>query len=448
MEEKSSRRRLFGFIACAGQLAALFPFAVMFESLSVGGFVVWHFLAIYAVWTAFREFGLLAATLTERAKWGRLPKKLHPLMNFLSKTAFLIPTIAFIAVGVRLGFGTDVFFYLLPPGIAICIAGNICMGRGYSEIFTKAWFGVYMISAVLTMIMLATDKKLDVSPAAGQILCAGFAVVILLLVVLTNQTNIDNCTKQRDSGKAALPHGLRTYNTLIVFGIFAVALGLFVFAKPLGRLVLRVVSAVVGAVLFIMEKFAALFEFDESELMPSEGFDEYLIPAQETSGGWHDIMITLAIIAGIVCLIVFRKQIVRAIKAFFAPLFRNRAKGADTPFADEITSSDAKQLSARARRKAERELARRYSRETDPERKFRLGYALFLAQLSHTKHAPELSDTTDTHRAKGESAFGESLSEFTETYNKVRYADIPPTTEELNAQSELLTRLSSADIGK
>lgn len=448
MEAKSSRRRLFGVLACAGQLAALFPFAVMFESLSVGGFVVWHFFAVYAVWTAFREFGHLAAALTERAKWGRLPKKLHPLMNFLSKTAFLIPAAAFIAVGVRLGFGTDVFFYLLPPGIAVCIAGNVCMGREYSEVFTKAWFGVYMVSAVLTMIMLSTDKKLDVSPAAGQILCAGLAVVILLLVVLTNQANIDNCTKQRDSGKAALPRGLRTYNTLIVFGIFTVALGLFVFAKPLGSLVLRIVSAVVGAVLFIMEKFAALFEFDDVEFAPSEGFDEYVTADTEFASGWNDILMTLGIIAGIVCIIVFRRQIVRAIKAFFAPLFRNRAKHADTPFADEITSSDAKQLSARALRKAERELARRYSRETDPERKFRLGYAMFLAQLSRTKHAPEPSDTTDAHRAKGERAFGESLSEFTETYNKVRYADIPPTTEELNAQSELLARLSSADSGK
>ncbi|MDE6726307.1 MAG: hypothetical protein K2J80_00030, partial [Oscillospiraceae bacterium] len=277
------------------------------------------------------------------------------------------------------------------------------------------------------------------------ILCVGFAVVILLLVVLTNQRNIDNCTKQRDSGKAALPHGLRTYNTLIVFGIFAVALGLFVFAKPLGRLVMKVISAIVGAVLFIMEKFAALFEFDETPFLPSDGNNEYLIPDQEISSGWNDIMITLAIIAGIVCVIVFRKQIVRAIKAFFAPLFRSRAKGADTPFADEITSSDAKRLSVRARRKAERELARRYARENDPERKFRLGYALFLTQLSRTKHAPEPSDTTDTHRAKGERAFGESLSEFTEIYNKVRYADVPPTTEELNTESELLIRLSSAD---
>ena len=111
----------------------------------------------------------------------------------------------------------------------------------------------------------------------------------------------------------------------------------------------------------------------------------------------------------IILVIAFRKPIWNAIKNLFAPLFKNRKKAADVPFYDEITESSAKTLTPKAQKRAERELSKQYERENSPERKYRLGYALFLAKLRRTKCPPEPSDTTDIHREKGASAFNENL---------------------------------------
>ena len=440
MEATSKRHLFFKALAVLGQLASLFPFAVIFEALSLKTLVVWHFLAIYAVWLVFRTSGWLIGKLVSSLQKRKLPKKLIPLTNFLSQLGVVVPIAAFIALSVWRKSEPSAYVFIMTAGIIIYFGGNSSVGRSYSDIFSRTWFLMDLGASVIVMLGIALSEETEVSGTAGYALCVGFAVVTLLAAVLANQTNIDTQTKQRDAGKAALPEGLRRYNAFLVIGIVTVTLGLFVFAKPLAALLKTVIRAIVSAFIYLYMKFASLMSWtDETDFSTVGGEGSLIEPVSGSQIG--NILFAVALIAVIVLTIRFRKQIFGVIKSFFALFFRSRDKTFDKPFSDEVTSSDAKLTSPRARRRAERDLERRYSRETSPERKFRLGYALFLARLRRTEQPPVPSDTTDAHREKGEKAFGEDLGGFSAAYNKVRYGDCPPTSEELAAEDDLLRRI-------
>lgn len=445
MSERISKQHTFlKALAYIGQFAALFPLIPALEVLSIGAFIPWHFAAVYGVWLAFWTFGLLAARFIRRVRSGKnFSKKLVPIMNLLLKIGFLLPTALFITGCVLLKPNPGVYFCVLLGGIVIYFGGCFSLGKAYSDIFSRTWFALYMISSIIFTIMFALSVKGELAARGGRMLCFGFAFIILVSALLTNQTNIDTCTNQRDRGRAVLPWGLRRYNALLGMGIFAVALGLFAFAVPIANFLKMVGGAVVNAFLYIAKTIDGWFHYSDEpiEIEPVEdpGFNGGSIEANNSSVG--DFIAILMIAALIVLIIVFRKRIVQAIKNFFAPLFKDRRKTSDVPFADEITSSAAKPPTERMKRKEERELERRYDREASPERKYRLGYELFLLRLAKTSKPPKPSDTTDVHREKGESAFGEDMSGISETYNRVRYADVQPTSAELAEQFELLRKI-------
>lgn len=433
--------KIFTALALIGQLAALFPFAVM--SVAVGGEApeLWRFAVIFAIWALFRFFGFTAGSLAEKIKDGKASPKIHPLINFTARLACVIPLAAFIAACAVFSLPSALYFYTLPPSVAIYFGGYGSVGRSYSDVFTKGWFAVYPISALLLSVMLSAG---DVSaPWAGGALSAGLAIEILLFVVIANQANIDKCTNRRDAGKAALPRGLRRYNAVIVIAIFALSLGLFIFARPLGQLLMTAVVAVIGVVLLIIEFLGKIFT-------RSEAFDEKLTDSgsrltslsARLGVSSNDIFIALVVIVAVVLIIAFRNQIWSAFKRAFAAAFKNRDKRFDTPYVDEISTSQPN-TKKRAMKKAERELAKKYTRETSPALRYRLGYALFLARLRHTQNPPAPSDTTEIHRQKAEKAWNVDLSELSKTYDRVRYGDAVPTAAELEREEELLKSLKA-----
>lgn len=430
-------------LAAAGQLAALLPFAVM--SLAAGGEApeIPRFAVIFAIWGSFRFVGFLVGSLAERIKDKKAPK-LHPLINFTARFACLIPLAAFIAACVVFSLPSAFYFYTLPPSAAVYFAGYFAVGRSYSDVFTKGWFAVYPISAVLLSIMLAAGEIS--APWAGSVLSAGLAVEILLFVFIANQSNIDKCTKQRDAGKIALPRGLRCYNAVLVIAVFALSLGLFIFAEPLGQLLVTAIVAVIGAVMFVVDFFAKLVtSSNESSDNISDGASHLTTIPTRLGVSSNDFFIALVVVVAVILIIAFRKQIWSAFRRALAAAFKNRDKRFDTPYVDEISTSRPN-VKKREVKKAERELAKKYARETSPALRYRLGYALFLARLRHTQNPPVPSDTTEIHREKGERAFNVELSELAKTYDKVRYGDAVPTVGELAREEELIRSLSGKKL--
>lgn len=440
MNENASRQHSFlTMLAYVGQFAALFPFVTAFEVLGAGAFVVWHFPLFYGIWLAFWTLGILIGILIRRMENRRkVSKKLLPFMYFLAKVGFLLPAAIFITVCVWLRTGTAVCFFALLGGIAIYYGGSLFVGRPYSEIFSKAWFMLYTVAAVTFTVLFSLSENKQAAPRGKFLLCAGFAVIVLFSAVIINQANVDACTNQRDRGRAVLPWGLRRYNALLGAGVFVVALGLFAFAGPIAAFFRSIIGALIQAFVYIVK----FFDRDESGSEPSTSMpEEENVELVQPDGVFSDAAVNISAIILVVLLFIFREPIIAGIKNFFSFLFKKKNRGNNSPFADEITKSSVKPPSGRMKKKAERELERRYSREASPNRRYRLGYALFLTRLSRTDAPPDPADTTDVHREKGESAFKESLRGMSETYAMVRYADVQPTEEELSAQSEFLRRI-------
>ncbi len=432
-------------LARTGQLVSLFPFAVAYEAFGVGKYTAWHFLAIYAAWAVFYGLGALAGRLAESfAARRRHSKRLVPIMNFLSKMGFILPTAGFIAAGIALKMPEAVYYYILTAAVISYFGGVLGVGRSYADIFSLGWCILYLAAGTCAAVAFGTLESKELAESGSVMLCAAFAVVILLSAALKNQSNIDKCTNRRDHGKAVLPRGLRSYNAALGGGIFAAALGLFLFAKPLGRLIGAFVGLLIRAFLSVLSLLSSCAPIPEEEPPREIDNTEHIepLPVIMTNNSTEDIVTAVIVVMLLVAATAFRKQIWNALKSLLEPLFRTRDKTNDIPFADEITeSSEKRKLTRSSERKAERELMRRYARERSPKRKYRLGYALFLLRLSRTEKPPKRYDTTDEHRKKGESVFKEELGELTRVYNKVRYAEYTPSARELEAESELLKKL-------
>ena len=125
-----------------------------------------------------------------------------------------------------------------------------------------------------------------------------------------------------------------------------------------------------------------------------------------------------------------------------APLFRESRLEAPQPFADEITDTMSKSDFARSQRRTEQRLLRQFKKESDPRKKFRFGYGLFMLRLSRSAFPPLPADTTSVHSQKGISAFRrEEIADMVSVYNEVRYGDKIPSPEHLEAQRRLIEEL-------
>lgn len=440
--EKSIGSGMLRLAAVFGQFLALFPLAAAFCGLGAGGYLPWIFCVIYAVWGAFYAAGYLLGKLARELELsGKPSKKAQPLILFLSRAAVVVPTAVFIAVVIIARINTQWLFYVLPGGVIAYFGAHNSVGKGYSDVFSRAWFAMYFILAVFVSAMLWSSHEEELLSAGISRLCAGFAVMIILSAVLTNQTNIDVCTKQRAGGKSVLPGGLRRYNAVLITVIFAAATGLFLFARPLAELV-KLLMAVIGrGILFIFRSLGSCVQTTPGGEMPDEpGSVSDIIPPEGTNN-LANVIYALLLIGMLIVIIRLRRQIWSALKSLFEPLFRKSSAGLDIPFYDEILASDARSLTPRARRRTERELARQYRRESDPARRYRFGYALFLIRLGKTNRPPLPADTTTVHREKGESAFEKDLGELSAVYNRVRYGEAAPTADELSRQERLLTEI-------
>ncbi|MBD5130922.1 MAG: hypothetical protein HDT43_13510 [Ruminococcaceae bacterium] len=423
--------------AVFGQFLALFPFAAAFCGLALKRYAVLAYLAVYAVFAVFYAAGHLCGRFAHEMTPGGKRKS---VIMFISRAAVLVPSALFIAGVLAFDLPSMALFYVLPGGIAAFFGAHGGEGRSYTDKFSRGWFALYFAAGLFTAVLLWSSREEELAADGMLQLCAGFAVMILLSALLANQTNIDVCTNQRGGGRSVLPDGLRRYNAVLITVICAVTIGLFLFAKPLAGLIKYLVSLLIRGFLSVMEALSSCVWIEPEDMTPDGSGNVSEIEPGFTSA-LAELLFAVLIIGLLVVIFKLRRQIWELIKSVFEPLFRAREKSSDIPFYDEILVSDAKRLAPRARRRVEHELAKQYKRESDPARRYRLGYALFLVRLGKTERPPLPVDTTTVHREKGESVFERDLGELSGVYNRVRYGETAPTAEELAEQEKLLTEL-------
>ena len=434
-------KKLLMALAVLCQFLVLFPFLVMSEGIGFGGFTWWHYAAMYAAAAAFWAVGRL---LCGWASGAGLSRRGRAWAVFLSRVGFIAPGAAFCVVCGMAGLHSGLYLYLLPGCIAAYFGGYLSVGKDYSEVFSRGWFGVYFVAAVIAAVLLSfTHDDLICSTGMSQ-LCVSFGALIIVAAVLTNQTNIDVQTRQRAGGRAVLPAGVRRTNALMIAAVGAVIVGLFMFAKPFGNALFEGIRALVRFLMSLLNRGRQDVE-DDNELAENTGDP---IDYTTNENPYADLLMYL-LAAGIVFLIVkFRRQIWGFIREIFAPLFKEPVREEAAPFFDEVSASGDAKYSSVSGARTERELLKRYRRETDPAMKYREGYELFLMRLGRTAFPQLPTDTTTLHTDKGAKAFAGrvpegDIPEMIRTYDRVRYGGEIPDSNELERLDRLLQNIKA-----
>lgn len=427
-------RGILRFIAAAAQLLSVLPLAVLCEGAGYGGFTWWHFALLYAAFATFYGCGRLAAA------WalGRSHKREYRAFAvFSSKIAIALPIAAFIAVCSAAGFSTAPYLYALPAAAVMYYGGYTSYGKEYSDIFTRGWFALYFVLAIIAAVIVGLTKDAELTAAANFQLCAGFGVLIVLSAILTNQTNIDICTHQRDAGKTVLPRGLRRYNSLLAAAVAAAVCALLLLAVPLGQLFGSALRLLITLIVRFLQGLGGGSEATDAVL---SGTDSTEASANITDNSVAEALSALMFVGIAVLLFALRKHIAELFRQIFAPLFK--AKRAEEPLAytDEISAVTGG--SGIPRRKRAQQLYRLYRKETDPALKYRLGYRFMLLRLSLTQYPPCPADNTDIHREKGEIGLRtDKVRRIVEIYNRLRYGGQIPTEEEIGFEEAFIEEI-------
>ncbi len=417
--------RALRFLAVIGQLITVMPFVVLCDAVGFDGFVWWHCPAMYGVIILFWLLGRLCGS------WGMNPRhsrSFRPKAAFLSRSAFAVPVIAFFIVCGGFGLSSALYIYLLPAAIIMFFGGHSSCRKEYTDIFTRGWFALYFVAAVISNVIIWFTREEELIAPGSFLLCFGFGALIIIAAVLTNQTNIDTCTHQRDAGKQVLPQGLRRYNAWLVAAVVSVTVVLFLFTKPVAELLFLGVKQIILLLLWLFTRGG---EAPENNVLTEEGGSGGL--AVSPADNSFAQATTLLLIAGIaVILFLLRKPIAELLRTLFAPLFRVSETVGEAAYSDEVTEVPSTSHSAFSRRRTEQQLYRLFRKETDPSEKYRLGYKLMLLRLEDTPFHTVPTDNTDIHRVKGENGLrNDKVERIVQIYNDVRYKGRVPAAEEI-----------------
>lgn len=421
-------------LAIIAQLLSVLPLAVLCEGAGYGGFTWWHFLLLYAAFAAFYGSGRLAAA------WalGKSHKREYrALVAFSSKLAIALPIAAFIAVCAAADFSTALYLYALPAAVIMYYGGYISYSKEYSDIFTRGWFALYFVLAIIAAVIVGLTKNAELTAAADFQLCAGFGVLIVLSAILTNQTNIDICTHQRDAGRSVLPRGLRRYNCLLSAAVAAAVCALLLLAVPLGQLFGSALRLLITLIVRLLQGLGGGSEATDAAL---SGTDSAEISMDITDNSIAGALSVLMFVGIAVLLFALRKHIAELIRQIFAPLFRNKVTEELPAYTDEL--SEVAISSGIPQRKRAQQIYKLYRKETDPAAKYRLGYRFMLLRLSLTQYPPYPADNTDIHRGKGEIGLKtDKMQRIVEIYNRLRYGGQIPTEEEIRFEEAFIEEI-------
>ncbi len=430
--------KLLSGAAVCGQLMALFPFAVLFNALGTGKYSFPVYLIIYAAWALFYGAGFAAAKAAGRI-CGKSESGNGAVMA-VSRLAVIVPSILFIVVNQLCGFTPASYLYVLTAAILAYFGGYSSAGRKYSGKFTPLWLILYFASALTAAFLLHLSKNEELISDGTLQLCVGFAAMVVMSAVLINQTTIDTRTRQRSAGKLLLPSGLRGFNTAIVLVISILAMGIFLFSTPISRGLFELVKLIGTGVYFVVKAYNLWFWGDDLKGNGGGGSGQG-IGEQEAleTNRYGELIMAVVIIVVLIILFILRKPIIEAIKGLFSVFGKKRKEEDELPYFDELSKS--KTLSPRKMKKLRRAEFKRYEKETEPSRKYRMGYGLYLSELREAGGSPQPSDTTVVHAEKGESVFGNCCADIEEqrdVYGRIRYGDGSPSEEELARQKEMI----------
>lgn len=429
------KKSVLMFLSVTGQLLSVFPFVVLCEGVGLGRYIWWHYPAFFAVICVFYVWGRICALWAVSPRHSR---EFRPKAIFLSRAAITLPVLIFIIVCASLRLSGMLYLYLLPAAIIMYHGGHATAEKEYADVFTRGWFALYFVAAVVTSVLLWFTHKENIRSIGGAQLCIAFGVLIIISAVLVNQTTIDTCTHQRDAGRAVLPNGLRSYNGALTFAVVGVIVGACIFVVPVAQFLMWCIKNVISWLIMLIQSLNKNAAVDDILSGESEGG----IAVDVADNSAAELLTILLAIGILVLIIVFRRQIAEFFREMIAPLFRIKDEPVSVGYTDEVSDITGEDGGILSRRKVQQKLYKQYRKEQDAVKKYRLGYRLMLIRLTETPFAPVVTDNTDIHCIKGENGFRtDSVEKIVSIYNDVRYSGRIPTVEEIRFEEEFIENI-------
>ena len=275
----------------------------------------------------------------------------------------------------------------------------------------------------------------DVKETVLDVVVVMFMVELCLASLLINQSSIYDKANRRKETRTMLPKGLSWYNAILVLGVTLIGLFLFLFRDNVVWFLNETVRLAIYAALFLIKGEAEFMAIDSGD-SASIGSGYY---PPEANDAWNVIFI----LAFIACIIIFRKQILSAIKNLFKRIYGFFVKETEQSLAEpEFTDIFEELGSARNKKDVAitySKLLRKYKNESDGVKKYRLGYQIILKQLKAFNAGIKGADTVFVQHEKGKSLCGADFRLVTECYDRLRYNNAIVTDEELMVLDRLVS---------
>ncbi len=418
---------LLKIISVIAFAAVVFPFLICFDSLINKNISPLRILYYYGVGAVISFIGYIGAQLSKTHKKLRIPIRIFGLITFAA---------GFLSVPVAGNF--DMVFAHGVTCVFMFYIGERAGYKNFADMYPLAAFGTYIIIALIFYIISLFKTEADELAALPDIILAAFVIEVAASALLVNQSGIFDRANMRKETKASIPKGLTSFNAALVLGFTITGMLLCVFRKQIAWLIEQICLIIIKAIVALM----SLFDAERMEIETEAGEGGSFMGFMESPSA--HIFEALIIIALIVLLIVFRRKIFHAIRAFFSrlgALLSGRPEESEHPeFTDVFENYSS---SSRRNKKSDNlySVKRKFDSETDPRKKYRLGYRILLFRIKSVNQRLSPADTASVQAKRGYERFGKNEMDSTvSVYDGIRYGNTVPDSVELGELKSLIEK--------
>ncbi len=415
------RSGILKFLAVISFGLITLPFVLTNDVLSFENISVLRILAYYAGFGVIFGLGYMFGRVTVKRKKLILSERFAGLLTFCA-AFLLLPLTDEISVIFAVGASCVLWYFL----------GERAAHKHYADIFPAFMFGVYIGVTLLCYLFYGAMCSPELKEPVQTAVIIAFMTEMCLAALLINQSGIYDKANRRRETRTMLPKGLSGYNAALVTGITVCGLMLYVFADKIVWHLNEIVRLFIRLFAFLMRGYSEYMAIDSGESSAEAG--------SYSEGQTYDVWNLLFFVIAVALVIIFRRQIWRTIKGFFSRIVGFFAKETALSEAEPEFVDVFEQVSGvkRAKDLSYSSLMRQYKRETDPLKKYRLGYGVLLWQMKYCRAKLCASDTVTDQYEKGREIFGAELRGITSAYDKLRYDGEAVTAEQLSALDEMI----------
>lgn len=434
-------------VAALAMLLVPLPLMFVFEVTAFKGFMLWHYPIYYAVAAIAAASGYFLMRL-RRSR--HTPKTIFLVNMLMALTAtVLVVLVAVVSSQINnvLGEnGFNVFYFcvaLMPSVIVWYLLGMSLKKNRFDDIFTPIWLGIYLVETFICYIFCCVmSADMEYLGASEHRISVLLVVMVLLTVLLINQSNIRSEIDRRRNTNLIVPRGLRLYNAKLIAIVGAVILA----ALMLKDYVAAGLTWLVKMTVKIIDTLLFNIRFLQTEQMTPEDTqlpDSDILSAEGES---RDFLLYILVVVIVVLVIVFRKKILSLMRKIAGRIFGKYSVDDTVQEVYDDYTDSYEELDIRQERivnETDKDCLKRYRKAKDNNEKFRLGYRLYAMWLSKRSTEDISTKTVEQHRIISEKLYHgtNNIGAFSDSYSKIRYDDESATADDILLSDSLINEL-------